>query len=102
MSILHIVNKSPFERNSLASCLGHALDGSSVLLFEDGVYGAIKGTSFSDTLGAAMASRSVYVLGPDLAARGIDESKLVDGVKVVDYAGFVDLSAESDKVQSWL
>lgn len=102
MSILHIVNKSPFERNSLASCLGHALEGSSILLFEDGVYGAIDGTNFSDTLSAAMAARSVYVLGPDLAARGIDESKLIDGIKVVDYAGFVDLSTESGKVQSWL
>lgn len=43
--LLHTVNKSPFERNALESCLQHAKKGSSVLLIEDGVYGAIKGPS---------------------------------------------------------
>ena len=40
MSSLHIVNKSPFERNALDSCLRLAAKGSAVLLFEDGVIGA--------------------------------------------------------------
>ena len=42
------------------------------------------------------------MLGADLAARGLGEDKLADGVKVVDYAGFVDLVEAKDKVQSWL
>ena len=41
------------------------------------------------------------VLGPDLQARGL-ENKLADGIKVVDYDGFVKLVAEHDSVQSWL
>ena len=41
------------------------------------------------------------VLGPDLQARGL-EGKLADGIKVVDYEGFVKLAAECDTVQSWL
>ncbi|NOQ90523.1 MAG: sulfurtransferase complex subunit TusB, partial [Gammaproteobacteria bacterium] len=41
------------------------------------------------------------VLGPDLQARGL-EGKLADGIKVVDYEGFVNLAAECDSVQSWL
>jgi tRNA 2-thiouridine synthesizing protein B len=41
------------------------------------------------------------VLGPDLQARGL-ENKLADGIKVVDYEGFVNLVAEHDSVQSWL
>jgi len=45
MSILHTVNKSPFERNSLESCLKFAKQGDHVLLFEDGVYAVLKGTS---------------------------------------------------------
>ena len=32
MSILHTVNKSPFERNSLESCLKFAQSGNAVLL----------------------------------------------------------------------
>jgi len=101
MSILHTVNKSPFERNSLESCLKFA-GGDPVLLIEDGVYAAVKGTSVEGKIGAALAKQSVYVLGPDLKARGFPEERLIEGVKVVDYAGFVDLAAENDKVQAWL
>ena len=52
--MLHTVNKSPFERDALGSCLRHAKKGSEVLLIEDGVYGAIKGTSLSKAVGDAM------------------------------------------------
>ncbi len=38
--MLHIVNKSPGERSTLASCLAHARPGHSVLLIEDAVYAA--------------------------------------------------------------
>jgi tRNA 2-thiouridine synthesizing protein B len=48
-----------------------------------------------------MADKSVYVLGPDLAARGLD-GKAVEGITVVDYAGFVDLTVNHDRTQSWL
>ena len=51
---------------------------------------------------AKLAGKDVSVLGPDMAARGISEGKLADGVKVVDYAGVVDLTVAKDKVQSWL
>ena len=40
--MLHTVNKSPFEKNSLETCLRLAEDNSSILLIEDGVYGALQ------------------------------------------------------------
>jgi tRNA 2-thiouridine synthesizing protein B len=101
MSILHTVNKSPFERTAFASCLAHASPGDAVLLIEDGVYGAVKG----GTAGAALAKANgaaLYALGPDLAARGLKEEALVEGVRIVDYDGFVDLVAEHDVSQAWL
>jgi tRNA 2-thiouridine synthesizing protein B len=102
MSILHTVNKSPFERNSLDSCLKFASSGDPVLLLEDGVYAVLRGTSAEGRIKAALENQSIYVLGPDLKARGFAEARIVEGVKVVDYAGFVDLAAEHDKVQAWL
>jgi tRNA 2-thiouridine synthesizing protein B len=102
MSILHTVNKSPFERNSLESCLKFAQNGNAVLLIEDGIYAALKGTSAEGQVKAALDNLKVYVLGPDLAARGFKEERVIEGVNVVDYAGFVDLAAENDKVQAWL
>jgi tRNA 2-thiouridine synthesizing protein B len=100
--MLHTVNKSPFERNSLQSCIDHATEGSAVLLIEDGIYGAIKGTEKSDMVSKAMGTVKFYVLGPDLNARGIGDDKVIDGIKIVDYNDFVDLAAEHDKTQSWL
>jgi tRNA 2-thiouridine synthesizing protein B len=102
MSILHTVNKSPFERNSLDSCLKFASAGGSVLLFEDGVYAAVKGSSVEAKVVGARGSLKLYVLGPDLNARGFTADRVIPGINVVDYAGFVDLAAECDKVQAWL
>lgn len=100
--MLHTVNKSPFDKNSLDTCLALSLDGSDILLIEDGVYGAIKGSTAAARIQHALETKKVFVLGPDLKARGIDSSKLVDGVEVVDYSGFVELAASNDRVQSWL
>ncbi len=102
MSTLHTINKSPFDRNSLDSCLRVISDSDAILFIEDGVYAATAGTSFASAVKAAAKSHAVYVLGPDLSARGMKEDGIVEGVKVVDYEGFVDLVAESDKVNSWL
>jgi tRNA 2-thiouridine synthesizing protein B len=99
--MLHTVNKSPSERNTLDSCLSHAKDGSSVLLFEDGIYAVVKGSAASDRLKEA-SGITIYALGPDLKARGISDDQLIEGVTVVDYSGFVDLVTGHENVQSWL
>lgn len=99
--MLHVVNKSPFERNSLESCLKHAQPGSAVLLIEDGVYGALRGTALAVRIEAAMKNLKIYALQPDVEMRGV-QGRLIDGVTLVDYAGFVDLVAEYPRVQSWL
>ncbi len=96
--MLHIVNKSPFQNDSFISCMGHVTDSSTVLLIEDGVYAALKGSSVADKLSGGA---KVVALQSDVAARGI-EGNLADGVETVDYATFVDLVADNEKVQSWL
>ena len=101
MSMLHTVNKSPFERNAFDSCLSHARKGSAILLIEDGVYAAAKGTATARKLEAAMKEVSVYALQPDVDTRGM-QGRLVDGVKLVDYGGFVNLVTQHQGVQSWL
>ena len=104
MTLLHTVNKSPFESKTLDTCLGYALEGSTVLLIEDGVYAATIGTRASEKILQTIEDNrgiTFAVLGPDLQARGL-EDKLADGIEVVDYEGFVNLVAEHDSVQSWL
>ncbi len=102
MSQLHTVNKSPLERNTLESAITHAVKGNALLMIEDGVYGAMRDTHKSDIVSDAMDDISFYVMGPDLKARGIDETRIIDGIKIVDYSGFVALVAKHDATQSWL
>ena len=102
MAMLHTVNKSPFEKRSLDSALTHSADGAAILMIEDGIFGALKGTAVTGKVEKALGKVKVYVLGPDLKARGMTEEQVIDGVTVVDYAGFVDLVTEYDKVQAWL
>ena len=96
--MLHLVNKSPYDGSNLSTATSIMKDGDTLLLIEDGVYGAVKAGKAAPLL----QGHTVSVLGPDLAARGIGEDKLADGVKVVDYGDFVDMVEASDKVQSWL
>jgi tRNA 2-thiouridine synthesizing protein B len=100
--MLHIVNKSPFDRNALDSCLRLAAPGSSILLIEDGVYAAVANAAQADKIADRMGNVSFYALGPDVAARGLSDTPLIDGIDVVDYEGFVDLVTEHDVTQSWL
>jgi tRNA 2-thiouridine synthesizing protein B len=96
--MLHLVNKSPYDGSNLNTATSIMKNGDTLLLIEDGVYGAVKAGKAASLL----EGHTVSVLGPDLAARGIAEDKLADGINVIDYAGFVDMVEANDKVQSWL
>ena len=99
--MLHTVNKSPFDHNTLETCLRFATQGSALLLIEDGVYAAARDTAVSKLVQEAMKSVSIYALKPDVEARGM-QNRVMDGVHLVDYGGFVDLVVEHNAVQSWL
>ena len=99
--MLHTVNKSPFDKNSLDTCLKFAKAGSAILLIEDGVYGALHGTAIAAKVRDALGRFRIYALRPDLEARAVAD-RVQDGITVVDYDGFVDLVAEHHACQSWL
>ncbi len=48
-----------------------------------------------------MSRVKVYALRADLEARGMAD-RVMDGVSLVDYGGFVDLVAEHPNCQSWM
>lgn len=98
--MLHIVNKSPLDRPSLDTCLATA-QGGALLLIEDGVYAATNGNAAAGKLKQAMGQLKVYALKADLEARGMAD-RVLDGVNLVDYGGFVDLVTEHATCQSWL
>jgi tRNA 2-thiouridine synthesizing protein B len=97
--MLHIINKSPFDRPAFESAL--KTGEGAILLIEDGVYAAAKGGASEAKLKAAAGKFKFYALAADLEARGIAD-RVTEGVTQVDYAGFVDLVAEYKTNQSWL
>src|SRR5665647_1610270 len=99
--MLHIINKSPFETNTLDTCLRMAQPGHALLLIEDGVYAATTGSAAEARVREACTTLKVYALQPDMDARGVT-SKVIDGVTLVDYGGFVDLAEQHDTSHSWL
>jgi tRNA 2-thiouridine synthesizing protein B len=98
--MLNIINKSPLTSVALDSCLNTAA-GGDILLIEDAVYAATRGNAAEVKLKGAMGRFKVYVLMPDLEARGLGD-RLIEGVSPVDYGGFVDLTSNNKTCQSWL
>ena len=102
MRTLYLVNKSPFEKNCLESCVRLAKLDASVLLIEDGVYAALDKSAKSFLIKNHQQHLSFYVLIDDLDSRGLTNMAMIDGVKKLDYGGFVDLVVNHDAVHSWL
>ena len=97
--MLHTVNKSPFQNNSLEDCLRVAQKGDVILLLEDGVYAASAGTAKSSLIEKAMKQNTVYAIDADLKARGLEN--LIKDVRIASYGDFVDL-VEKYTVHAWL
>ncbi len=97
--MLHIVNKSPFSNGNLDTCLRIAQADDPILLMEDAVFAVKKRTSLERRMQETAGRHPVYALQADLKARGIKD--VVDGVKVCDYSGFVEL-VEAHRPHSWL
>ena len=96
MGTLHLVNAAPGRSDALAACLATLSAGDALLLLEDGVQGALG--AHLDPLPAGVAC---HVLGPDVAARGL-EARIDPSIARLDYAGFVAACAAHDRVVSWL
>ena len=95
---LHLLNKSPQSMSLYSNMLASLSDNDSILLIEDGVYGALSAhnklfKSLPDTV-------SLFVLKADTEARGLSErvSALFD---VIDDNQFVELTCQNEKVVSW-
>ena len=97
--MLHTVNKSPFQNGALESCIRFLRDGDIILLIEDGVYAAMPGSAKSNLVENALKNNKVYALSADVKARAL--KKIMDGVEITDYEGFVDM-VEANQIHSWL
>ena len=100
--MLHTVNKSPFE-HTRAGDLPEVRPAGQRGAADRGwrVRGGQGHGRLAKQVQEALKTVSIYALKPDVEARGM-QNRVMDGVRLVDYGGFVDLVAEHNAVQSWL
>jgi len=100
--MLHLVKDSPFENTKLVLCIQRAAPGQTILLIEEAVYGAKRGSSVAPAVIKGLGALSICVLAPDLEARGILAEEILTGIRRVNYEEFVDLAANSKRIHTWL
>lgn len=111
MATLILVSKSPYITKDNVYAFEASLnlkkmnEEVGVLLIQDAVLSAIQGQKgkIEEFVKKALDSGiTVYVLKPDAIARGIAEERMIKGVKLVDYGGWVDLTMDKyQKIVSW-
>lgn len=101
MSILHTVNKSPFQNNTMKSCLAICSNQDAVIFIEDGVFGAIITSPLVSEIDLLTSKGArFFALVNDVTARGLTEM-IIPSVTVATYSDFVRLSIECKQIQSW-
>lgn len=97
--MLYMINNSSITSNSLDSLLRIAPAGNPILFYEDGVYNTMKGFRDSQKVKEALKDHPIFAIDADIEARGI--KKVLTGIEVINYEGFVQLVEEHDVVP-WL
>ncbi|MDV7105428.1 sulfurtransferase complex subunit TusB [Vibrio sp. TH_r3] len=94
--MLHII-KHP---RSLAEALLYATDSDDILLLEDAVYTALPEHKFHALI---VDKPNVFCLLEDAVARGLKLPKETsqNKLRVIDFAGFVDLTAKQAQSLTW-
>ncbi len=95
MSQLHLINQSPFASQSIQDALPLILKDDTVLLFNDGVYAALRDTPIKNALEETGAK--LLMLDTDAQARGIQS----EHINTVSMTVFVELSLSAKHVISW-
>lgn len=95
--MLHIISQSPIEK----AILERIDTGDAVLFIENAVLALVEGGLLGSNLIQLQKKARLYTLAPDLEIRGIDGAKLVSGIEVIEYDGFVELTVEHAVIHSW-
>ncbi len=90
---LHILDSNNLQ--TFNRCVRCAVANDSLLLIDDGCY-----LGCDQTLPTTLNYFKVFALITDVQARGLVE-KINGAIRQIDYVGFVDLTAEHDKIISW-
>ena len=97
---LHIISRSAGSHSDISAA--SRIASGALLLIEDGVLSAVNGSPARELLQGLMDEGvQVFALQEDLEARGLKGVFMLEGIRTVDYDGFVGL-VEKYEVVPWL
>ena len=94
---LHTMSLTP-NSELLESCARLISDDDCLLLLGDGLYAAVIGSKCANIMDTINCK--IYALKEDCDLAGLG-NKISKGVAIIDYGGFVSLSAEHEKHIPW-
>lgn len=95
--MLHILSRTPID----LAILERTSTGDMVILIEDAVIEALATSPNSQHWQLILQSQRVCVLAADLAVRGLASDQILNGIEIVDYQGFVQLTINNEVIHSW-
>ena len=108
-SILYLYGFSPRLRDKIESLLKILKEQIKsnfeihIALIHDGVIGSTTIGKVSEILlELSNLPLNLYVLIPDLKARGMDSNNLFNKIRGIDYEDLVDILVDTQKIVSWM
>jgi len=96
--MLHLIYQSAID-NALLQRIS-SLD--SVVFLENAIFQINKNGTLSPELEQMLNHRiNFYVLDVELETRGINIAELIEGIKVINYQGFVELTESNKVIKTW-
>jgi sulfur relay protein TusB/DsrH len=101
MTTLHIVNRGPSGSSALLRCLNSTNPGDVLLLIEDAVAVAVRGSDGEELLSQRGPGLTIYALKPSLRERSLLHEPLMADIDAIEFEAFVDLTVACDTSVSW-
>lgn len=96
--MLHLISDAALS----AAVIERIASGDDVVLQSGAVWAALDGHRDNAKLNLLLAQTvNIYALEDVLAMNGISHQHLLQGVNVIDYVGFVELTVKNSVIHTW-
>ncbi|MEI6146101.1 MAG: sulfurtransferase complex subunit TusB [Methylococcales bacterium] len=95
--MLHIIAQSPID-SAIFQRIGA---GDDVLFLDKAVLNLLEKGLLSEVLRSLLVEYQFFALADDLEVRGISSSELLQGITVITYSDFVNLTVKNSLIQTW-
>jgi len=95
--MLHIIAQSPID-SAIFQRIGA---GDDVLFLDKALLNLLQKGRLSKILTPLLAEHQLYALADDLEVRGISSAEMLEGITVIAYSDFVNLTVKNSLIQIW-